>query len=100
MRLGPAVAQSLHRHVQADLVPVFEAVGHFSLNHPARPLLHINIGLTTKSGWPRRPRLNERRLNGMRNSFKYTDNRTVYTLHFTGERDKLLTMENEMDSIA
>ena len=36
----------------------------------------------------------------MRNSFKYTDNRTIYTLHFKGELDKLLAMEGEMDSIA
>jgi hypothetical protein len=55
------------------------------------------------------------RLNGSTTSYEYTsggkamvgrvyylqaDNRTVYTLHFTGMRDKLLLIRNQTDSIA
>lgn len=55
------------------------------------------------------------RLNGVTYSYEYTsagkpmagriyylqaDNRTIYTLRFTGLRDKLLVIRNQMDSIA
>jgi hypothetical protein len=55
------------------------------------------------------------RLNGVTASYEYTsagkpmagliyylqaDNRTIYTLHFTGYRDKLLRIRNQTDAIA
>ena len=55
------------------------------------------------------------RLNGVTTSYEFTsggkamvgrvyylqaDNRTIYTLHFTGQRDKLLLIRNQTDSIA
>ena len=55
------------------------------------------------------------RLNGVTTSYEYTsggkamvgrvyylqaDNRTIYTLHFTGARDKLLRIRNQTDAIA
>lgn len=55
------------------------------------------------------------RLNGTTASYEFTaggkpmagrvyylqaDNRTIYTLHFTGERDKLLRIRNQTDGIA
>ncbi|MGH9903808.1 MAG: hypothetical protein ACRD68_18520, partial [Pyrinomonadaceae bacterium] len=55
------------------------------------------------------------RLGGVTASYEYTsggkpmagriyylqaDNRTVYTLHFTGQRDKLLRIRNQTDTIA
>ncbi len=55
------------------------------------------------------------RLNGVTTSYEFTnagktmvgrvyylqaDNRTIYTLHFTGQRDKLLRIRNQTDAIA
>lgn len=55
------------------------------------------------------------RLNGVTASYEYTnagkpmvgriyylqaDNRTIYTLHFTGQRERLLRIRNQTDSIA